>query len=171
MIGSNRTKPRSPTRREANVVQFRRFYRIYSCLVWGASIYDPDGYEQFPTIDIDDEKLGNAVREALAASRASLDDELWDRAYDYRRTGEFKKTDRTMLELAGVKSLRTLYRGAASVSVWHDQNSITILAWKNKGVESWGPVRNYERLELPDTITDAELGAAVREHLAISKSA
>ena len=63
----NRTKTRSPIGREVNVCQFRIFYQINSCLVYGASIHDPGSYKILPSIDIDDMELVNSVRDALAA--------------------------------------------------------------------------------------------------------
>ncbi len=39
------------------------------------------------------------------------------------------------------------------------------------GLKVLAVVRNYEPLELPDMVTGEKLGAAVREHLAISKAA
>ncbi|MGX1306350.1 hypothetical protein AB7M35_001070 [Amorphus suaedae] len=162
--------PPPKERKEAGVVAFRKFYRIHSWAVYRALLLDPDGIDADHPPDLDDASLGTAAREALLASRFIGPDHP-----DWKRVDAFwsrEKGDRLLERFkarAGVKTHGALYSGVGLVCLTLTDGIISLMPWKYEGRGGFGPIRGAEPVELPDTVSDEELGATIRRLIGISR--
>ena len=164
-------RPPLPPQKHARVSIFRQFIHVESVVHVGALLSDPDGYADYLAPDADDRALGAATRAALNASRMigpkdPLADEI--AATNLER---FDALEAEMMARAGVKTFRTFYRDWGIVSVQLIDGQITLVARKPISRGGWNGLRGREGTTLPEAASDAELGAAVRAELAISRAA
>jgi CDI immunity protein len=164
--------PPPPERKQATIYAFRRFTWILSHAVYGAAYGDPKGYDRFLPAEMSDEALGRAARAALSASRfITPDHPEWAELMRFPTKEEDKAEDDRLKAQAGVKTIKALYSGAASVRLRLQNGVIKINASRYRGSGHWEGIPGAEPVELPQLVSDAELGAAIREGLAISGAA
>jgi len=167
----------APTRvlkpsKEAGITRVRDFYDIHSYAVSGMTLLDPDGYRELLSIGMSDAELGTAAHTALAASRfLELNDPEWDRVKAHWNLEQAKKDEERLKARAGVKTRKALYKGAGRVILIQEDGQISIRPSRYGGGEDWYPVQAHEPANLPENVTDEELGAVIRRELDISTSA
>lgn len=162
--------PPPKERKEADVVAFRKFYRIHSWAVYRASKLDPDGIDADHPPDLDDVQLGAAAHEALLANRfIGPDHQDWDRVRAFLNREELRVLEERLRARAGVKTNGALYSGVGNVSLTLKDGMISLMPWKYEGQGGFGPIRGAEPVELPETVSDEELGATIRRLIGISR--
>ncbi|MFV1818476.1 MULTISPECIES: contact-dependent growth inhibition system immunity protein [unclassified Phaeobacter] len=72
---------------------------------------------------------------------------------------------------AGVKTLKSLYDGAGSVTLTLQDTKIRLKPWRYRGRSSWEGVRGHEDTVLPEDVSDEALGKAILNALDVSRSA
>lgn len=94
-----------------------RFYRVISHAVGLIAVGDPDGFRIFLPPDENDEGLGSAVRQALAASRPIHPEKLQQlvNSGELNRTGN--EEDSLMMQRFGYASKRALYKSMKFFSI------------------------------------------------------
>ena len=158
-----------PLFKEADVTWFRFFIWVEPRAVLNAgSKPDPDATQHFLPPDAEDVALGAAAHDALRQSRwIGLDHP------DFWRVMQRKWTEDEyygpLLKRAGITTRRTLYRGARHVSMMLRDGIITLSAMDYDGPGAWEGIKSRPDTELPDSISDADLGAAIRVELAKSR--
>ncbi|MDQ0315501.1 contact-dependent growth inhibition system immunity protein [Amorphus orientalis] len=167
---SQRSAPPPEERKEASVTAFKKFYRIHSWAVFRACLLDPDGIDGDHPPDLDDAALGAAAREALLASRfIGPDHPDWGRVRA-SVTPEAARSDEERLKArAGVKTQQALYSGVGEVSLTLKDGNIRLLPGKYQGRGGFGSLNGVDPTELPETVSDAELGAAIRHLVDVSR--
>jgi CDI immunity protein len=164
--------PPPPERKEASVDAFRQFTWIFSQAVYGAAVGDPKGDNRFHPAEMSDEELGRAAREALMASRfITPDHPEWTALMRFPTKEEGQALQERLKARAGVKTLKALYSGARSVSLELRNGAITIHPSRYRGSGHWEGVPGAEPIKVPQSVSDAELGAAIREGLLIGGAA
>ncbi|MGX1306353.1 hypothetical protein AB7M35_001073 [Amorphus suaedae] len=162
--------PPPEDRKEACVTAFKKFYQISSWAVYGALKLDPDGIDADHPADLNDPGLGAASREALLASRfISPDHPDWNRVRAFLSREYYDRQLERLKARAGVKTHGALYSGVGSVSLMLKDGSITLMPWKYVGRGGFEPLRGFEPVELPETVSDEELGATIRRLIGISR--
>lgn len=171
MTNQNRRNPPPPEKRkEACVTAFKKFYRIHSWAVYGASKLDPDGIDADHPPDLDDVGLGAAAREALLASRfIGPDHPDWDRVRAFWTRENSERLLERFKARAGVKTHGALYSGVGEVSLTLKDGIITLRPMKYEGRGGFSSIRGAEPTELPDSVSDEELGATIRRLIEISR--
>ncbi len=158
-----------PLFKEANVVWFRYYLWVEPLAVLNAgSKRDPDATEHFLPPDADDAALGAAAHDALRQSRwIGLDHpDFWRVIHGKWSEEEFYGP---LLDRAGVKTKRTLYKGARHVSMLLRDGLITLSANDYYGPGAWEGIKGRETIEVPEGVGDADLGAAIRKALEMSR--
>lgn len=89
----------------------------------------------------------------------------------FSTAAEINELETARLARAGLKTLKALYNGAGNISITHRANKISIKPWRYRGRSYWEGIRGQEDIILPETATDAELGAAIAAGLEISRKA
>ena len=74
----------------------------------------------------------------------------------------------SLLKAAGVKTLRTLYKGAQSVFLDLQDGVISIDSWKYRYAGHWEGIRGLAPITVPESVGDIEFGQAIRAGLAKS---
>lgn len=168
-----RPKPPSPPeRKEAGVVAFRAFTRVYSHAVYGMCVPDPEGYDELLAADLASEPLGRAAREALAASRfITPQHPEWDSLMRFPTKEEAAAEDQRLEAHAKVRSLRALYDGAGMVSLRLMDGRIAITPLRCRTRGAWEGFAGNDPVTVDADATDAELGAAIAAAIAISREA
>ncbi|MDN2567839.1 contact-dependent growth inhibition system immunity protein, partial [Aquibium sp. A9E412] len=69
------------------------------------------------------------------------------------------------------RSLTALYKGVGGVSLTLRDGIIFIEADRYEGRGGFGGIKGAQPIELPETVSDAELGAAIRAAIAVSRAA
>ena len=109
------------------------------------------------------------MRAALTASRCLTPDHPeFDEVIRFLSKDEKKAFDQRHLEAAGVKTLKTLYKGAKSATLTLEDGAITITSWKYRYAGHWEGIRGLEPITVPETVRDIEFGQAIRAALAKS---
>ena len=146
---------------------FRQFVHVVSQATYGAAYPDPKGVEFFLAADISDQGLGEKARAALAASRFLRPDHPeFKEVMRFPTKEEEKAYDDQLLKAAGVKTLRTLYKGAKSVSLDLQDGVLSIKSWKYRYAGHWDGIRGLESITVPESVDDAAFGQAIRAGLA-----
>ncbi|MDH2325271.1 contact-dependent growth inhibition system immunity protein [Cereibacter sp. SYSU M97828] len=162
--------PPPPERKEAGVVAFRTFTRIYSHAVYGMCYPDPEGYDELLAADLAPEPLGRAAREALTASRfITPQHPEWGSLMRFPTKEEAAAEDQRLKTHAKVRSLKALYDGAGMVSLrlMDGRIAITPLRYHTRG--AWEGFAGNDPIIVD--ADDAGLGAAIAEAIAISRDA
>ncbi len=163
-----RTPPAKPSK-SADVMAFRQFINVASRATYGASYFDPKGVDFFLPPDISDDELGEKAHAALAASRFLRPDHPeFDEVMRFLSKDEQRAYDDTLLDAAGVKTLKTLYKGSQSVTLTLEDCVITIKSWKYRYAGHWEGIRGLEPITVPESVGDAAFGQAIRAALAKS---
>jgi len=158
-----------PLFKEANVTWFRYFLWVEPLAVLnGGGNRDPDATEHFLPPDAEDAMLGAAAHDALRQSRwIGLDHpDFWRVIHGTWSDEEFYGP---LLDRAGVKTKRTLYKGARHVSMLLRDGIITLSANDYDGPGAWEGIKGREMITVPQDIGDAELGAVIRKALDMSR--
>lgn len=151
---------------------FRAFIWINSFAVAGALLLDPDGLDADYPPDIGDAELGASVRGALLASRfIGPDHPDWDRVGAYYTREKDRELSERFLARAGVKTEATLYKGAANVALTLEYGVIYLKPLRYEGRGGFGGIKGVEPTELPETVSDVDLGAAIRAGIEVSRAA
>ncbi|MDQ0315502.1 contact-dependent growth inhibition system immunity protein [Amorphus orientalis] len=162
-----------PLRREykaAAITAFKKFYRIHSWAVWGAHMLDPDGIDADHPPDLDDSSLGAAAREALLASRfIGPDHPDRERIDAYWKNLSNKELLDRFKARAGVKTHSALYTGVGEVRLILEDGIISLRPLRYEGRGGFGHLRGAKTVELPETVSDEELGAAIRHLVDVSR--
>lgn len=171
MTDRNRFNPPPPEhRKEASVTAFKQFYRIHSWAVYGACLLDPDGIDADHAPDLDDAELGAAAREALLASRfIGPDHPDWDRVDAFwKNLPDRELLDRFMTR-AGVKTHGALYSGVGEVGLTLKNGVISLRPMKYEGRGGFTSLRRVEPTDLPESVSDEDMGAEIRRLVEISR--
>lgn len=158
-----------PLFQRASVTAFRYFTWVSPEAVLNAvSKPDPDADQRFLLTDADDIALGLAAHGALKQSRwIGLDNP------DFWRVMQRDWTDEEyfgpLLERAGVRTLRTLYKGAQHISMMLQDGKITLKAMDSEGPGTWKGVKDRRMIVLPAVIDDQALGSAIRAALKMGR--
>ncbi|MDQ0315503.1 contact-dependent growth inhibition system immunity protein [Amorphus orientalis] len=156
--------------KEACVTAFTKFYRIHSWAVFGASKLDPDGIDADHPPDLDDAALGAVAREALLASRfIGPDHPDWDRVHAFWSRENSERLLERLKARAGVKTHGALYSGVGEVGLILKNGIINLRPKRYEGRGGFGPLRGDHTVELPETVSDEELGAAIRHLVDVSR--
>jgi hypothetical protein len=148
---------------------FRPFINVASRAIYGGSYFDPKGVEFFLPPDISDGEHGEKARVALAASRfLTPDHPEFDDVMRFPTKDEQQAFHQSHLDAAGVKTLKTLYKGAQSVSLTLEDGVISIKSWKYRYAGHWEGIRGLEPITVPESVDDAAFGQAIRAALAKS---
>ncbi len=163
-----RTPPPKPSK-AAMIDAFRQFVYVVSQATYGAAYADRKGVEYFLPADISDQCLGEKAHAALSASRfLTPDHPEFKEVMRFPTKEEDKAYEDQLLKAAGVKTLRTLYKGAQSVSLDLQDGMISIKSWKYRYAGHWEGIRGLEPITVPETVDDAAFGQAIRAALAKS---
>ena len=167
-----RILPRTPpakSSKSTDVEVYRQFTRVISHATYRSSHHDPKGVEFFLPTEFSDRELGEKARAALTASRfLTPDHPEFDDVMRFLSKDEEQAYDKRLLDAAGVKTLKTLYKGARSVSLRLRDGVISIKSWKYRYAGHWEGIRGLEPITVPETVDDAKLGQAIRAGLAKS---
>jgi len=167
---ADRPSPSSKYGQEAFVTAFRKFYRVRSLAVFGASWTDPYGLDADYSVDLDDGELGKVARSTLRASRiVGPDHPDWERVRTYWTAETRRDLLQRLTARAGVKTQSALYDGAGQVDLGLRDKTITLRPWRYQGRGGFAPVRGVEPTELPETVSDEELGATIRHLVDVSR--
>jgi hypothetical protein len=157
--------------KEASVTAFRAFIWIHSWAVYRASMLDPDGVDADYPPDLGDAELGAAARKALLASRFIPPDHPdWDRVGAYSTREKDRELSERFKARAGVKTEAALYKGAANVSLTLQDGVMSVEPLRYEGRGGFGGIKGVEPTELSETISNAELGAAIRAAIEVSRA-
>lgn len=119
---------------------------------------------------MDDQKLGAAVRTALNASRFIPPDHPdWDRVDAFWNREEARRLMERLKRRAGVKTEAALYEGVGDVSLILADGIITAWPLRYEGRGGIGAIRGIEPTELPEAVSDEELGATIRHLVDVSR--
>ena len=164
-------RPPLPLQKHAKIAIFRQFIQVRSMVHTGVISGDPDGYLRYLDPEADDVTLGASTWEALNASR--MIDPKDPLADEIVATGpqRFDALEAQMMARAGVKTFRTFYRDWGVVSVQLMDGQVTIVGHEPISRGGWNGLRGHQGITLPEEAPDADLGAAIRAELAISRAA
>ncbi|MDQ0315504.1 contact-dependent growth inhibition system immunity protein [Amorphus orientalis] len=131
---------------------------------------DPDGIDGDHPPDLDDLALGAVAREALLASRfIGPDHPDRDRVDAYSKNLSDKELLDRFKARAGVKTHGALYSGVGEVGLLLKDGIISLRPLRYEGRGGFGPLRGDHTVELPETVSDEELGAAIRHLVDVSR--
>jgi hypothetical protein len=129
----------------------------------GLYVLNIDAEPYYHTNDVNDDELGNSIFKAINASRQI--DPM--KAVELLESGGadtcIESRDNHMMQKFGYKNKRQLYRKMASCGVELESKQITISPTHHDRLESWTGVQDAENVVISATVSNAELGAAVRE--------
>lgn len=167
-----RPKPPPPAWKGAWAFAFRRFLMIESNAVYGASVPDPQGVRHVLPTDAADSKVGGAISDALSRSRFLTPDQPdFDATFgDYLDGTRHAEYDAGLMEIAGVKTRASLYRGARLVSVYTEGNQIKMIAWRERRGRDFGRDGGGPAEVLPRDADAEAVGAAFRRALELAGS-
>ena len=165
------TPPPPPEWFAAGTILFRKFLMVESMAVYGSNYPDPQGVQHILPVDASDAEIGAALLDALDKSRFLTPDQPEFDAFfgDWIEGRNDDAYDAGLMEVAGVKTRATLYRGARSVGVRAEGgDQILLTAWRRRrgrwfSGDGGGPVETLPR----DTSPEA-LGAAWRRAVALA---
>lgn len=164
--------PPPKERKRASINAFRAFYWIHSWAVYRASLLDPEGIDADYPPDLDDAALGAAAREALVASRFIAPDHPdWDRVGAYSTREKDRELSKRFKARAGVRSETALYKGVGGVNLTLQDGVILVEPDRYEGRGGFGAIKGVQPTELPETVSDAKLGAAIRAAIEVSRAA
>lgn len=142
-----------------------RFYNISSQAVGLIIIGDPDGEHLFLPPDENDEALGRAVRQALAASRPISLENLnqFIDSGELKRKGEEENS--LMMRKFGYANKRALYKSMKFCSISVISEGIEFQPTHRKGLSGYTVRTDLDLVPVivPQTARDMELGLASRE--------
>ncbi|WP_169738512.1 contact-dependent growth inhibition system immunity protein [Afifella pfennigii] len=158
--------------KEATILAYRAFTRILSHAVYGSAHADPRGYDERHPSKMLNADLGREARAALAASRfITPEHPEWERLMRFRTDEEFRAAEAREMAHAGVKTRKALYQGAGSVSLSLQDGRIELAPWRYAGRGAWEGIPGIQSTILPESVSDAELGAAINAALEKSRNA
>jgi hypothetical protein len=151
--------------------------RAYACarqnqdFIWvntdsgrGLVVYDPQGKDVILGIDADDNALGVALREALAASRF-LSVYEFRKFYHSQRTGnEYGERVKSLMEMHGYKNKSAMFKNMKSCGITLSKGKIEIRPSVHQGLDAWGRTKSdgIEDVLIPGNSPAHEIGAALR---------
>ncbi len=163
-------RPPIPPQKHAEVSFFLPFIHVESLVHTGVLSSDPNGYMDYLDPEADDLALGASTRAALNASW--MIDSREPLAKELRNGVErFEALEAEMMARAGVKTFRAFYRDWGIVSVQLMDGRITLAAREPISRGGWNGIRGHAGITLPEDASDAELGAALRAELTVSRAA
>ncbi|WP_034492213.1 contact-dependent growth inhibition system immunity protein [Afifella pfennigii] len=170
-----RFEPKPPPPEEwqsADVTAYRFFTKVLSQAVYRSAHPDPKGYNRVHPAKMTDVDLGREARAALAASRfITPDHPEWDSLMRFGTDAELRAEEAREKTLAGVKTRKALYEGAGSVSLSLQDGRIELAPWRYAGRGGWEGIPGIQPTVLPESVSDAELGAAINAALEKSRNA
>ncbi|WP_169738511.1 contact-dependent growth inhibition system immunity protein [Afifella pfennigii] len=166
-------KPPPPRqRKQAQVRGYRFFTRILSQAVYRSAHPDPAGYNNVFRPQMTDVDLGREARAALAASRfIAPDHPEWDSVIRFPTDDEIQAFEAREKALAGVKTQKALYGGAGLVALELQDGALEVDALRYAGRGGWEGIPGIQPTVLPESVSDAELGAAINAALEKSRNA
>ncbi len=161
---------RWPPERRASVFLFPWFYRVHSWAVYGMAGLDPERIDALLPTDLTAPELGAAAWVALRASRYLEDDAAVAAVRAYVATRPSKRIFEEMKKQAGVRSVKALFGGAGSVDLIWTKGTIELEPHRSLGGGRWMRFENREPIRFAETVSDAELGAALLAALQLSRN-
>jgi hypothetical protein len=141
------------------------FFRFITMSHGGMSYSEPSAPELFLPPDADDVTLGKTLRTALKASKQISGEEFFKLFQSGVVQQLGKEREAWTMQHYGYKTKRALYRHMASCYIelidgWLEINPSHS---DQKGGFQGLSADGHENIRLPDSVSDAELGAALRE--------
>lgn len=134
---------------------------------------EPDSPPHYLAPDVNNETLGHTLRLALKASkRVSVEEfqKIWTSRIVHKLGDE---RDAWAMKHYGYKTKRAMYKNMDRCSISVADGQIEIAPMHHKSLDGYSGISNDgpEILRIPETATDTELGAALREGFARCTSA
>lgn len=136
-----------------------------------AAAADPLGRVFFLPLQCSNQELGNALEEALEASR-QLSKEEADRFFEARAMEQrYEEWVDSMMQRFGYKSRRHLFTGMKRCTVDLRDGVITIRPTRHDEAESWsgGGIEKESYVKVPVAAGSGDIGAGLREGFARCK--
>ncbi|MEQ1976894.1 contact-dependent growth inhibition system immunity protein [Xenorhabdus sp. SGI240] len=148
------------------------FYYVETMSGYHLLVADHEAETLYLPKDISDGELGRAARQALSQSR--LIDPYKDIDFFNRDmvSIRYKNWITEAMKKGGYKTKRALFKKMNKCSVKLLDGSLTISPWSHEKLDTWGGkglLRDCN-ISLPDSVTDEELGKAIREAFTRCKS-
>ena len=126
---------------------------------------EPDTPPHYLPPDVDDATLGKTLRIALAASKTVSMPEFQKIFHSGVVQKLSEERNAWAMQYYGYKTKRAMLRKMNCCSVKTYASVIEIKPWHHKTLDGYSGISNDgpEILHLPITVTDAELGGAIRE--------
>ncbi len=148
----------------ASVYFNRIFYELITFSQGMLSYAEPDAPPYYLPANTDDAMLGHTLRLALKASRWVNVDEFQKIFHSGVVQQLGKDREAWAMKAYGYKSKRAMYRDMDSCSVTVAEGKIEIQPLHHKSLDGYSATKDGPQpLYAPQTATDAELGAALRE--------
>jgi hypothetical protein len=141
----------------------QEFFDVRTLSGYRTALWDPEGQHfQLPRT-ADDEALGEAVRRALEASRFLEPADM--SALGSASEALYEQWVATSLETFAYGTRRRMFRGMLNCNIVRDREIVTLSPTRHEKLEGWsgdsfGP---DDLVTLPITVSDVELGLALRE--------
>lgn len=125
---------------------------------------EPDVPPHYLTPDMDNARLGHTLRLALAASKKVSTEEFQKIFHSGVIQSLNKDRVARVMKQYGYKTKRAMYSNLGNCSISIADNQIKIQPMHHKSLDGYSAMTDGPQpLYIPETATDAELGAALRE--------
>lgn len=138
------------------------FIELITFSTAGMSYADPDVPPAYLPVDADDEALGQAVWKALKASKILPGKEFMKIFNSGVVQKNIKEREALAMEKYGYKTRKAYWQKMESCWITHVDNKLKISPQRHKRMDDYEHISDAE-IYLPETASDAELGAALRE--------
>lgn len=156
--------PSPQERKSAQITQFRKFIHVNSHAVYRSSHSDPSGIDYLLEHNVGDGELGSRARKALHASRfLAPNHHDFDRVIRVPSDDDIKARNERLLEIAGLKTTQSLYKGAKLVLLRLQDGALMIRPSRHRGSGVFEGIREADPVILPETVSDINLGMVIRE--------
>jgi hypothetical protein len=171
---AGRSPPAPPPPRwwACDAFAFRRFLMVESNVVYSANVPDPQGVRYVLPVDAPDGEVGAAILDALDHSRFLTPDQPdFDATFgDYLDGTRHAEYDAGLMEIAGVKTRASLYRGARLVGVRIWNGRIEFTAWRERRGRDFAYSGGGPAEVLPRNADAETVGATFRRALELAGS-
>ncbi|MCP1200868.1 contact-dependent growth inhibition system immunity protein [Notoacmeibacter sp. MSK16QG-6] len=161
---------RRPPERRAAVFSFSAFHRVHSWACFGMATLDPDDLDEILSAELGARELGAAAWTALRASRYLEDGVEVRRVWEALKTDPSKRIFEEMKKRAGVRSIKALFRGSASVDLIWTEGTIELQPHRHIRGDRWALFKNRVTIKFSETVSEEELGTALLSELEVSRN-
>jgi hypothetical protein len=141
------------------------FFQIWTMSRAGLRYADPDVEPFYLEPDVDNQVLGNTLRIALSKSKEIVGIKFMEIFKSGRVQEKDKEENKKLMKQYGYKTKRALYKNMDKCSISVFEGNIEIQPTHHDSLDGYSANQNKGpfALLIPETATDEELGAAVRE--------